>query len=73
MDAQWGGGPGQRWWAVRGMGGAEAMQEVEGQEEERDLGQGAGEGRATQEEGSCRTTWGREAGYVCVGGDGGQL
>ena len=55
------------------MGGAEAMQEVEGQEEERDLGQGAGEGRATQEEGSCRTTWGREAGYVCVGGDGGQL
>lgn len=55
------------------MDGAEAMQEVEGQEEERDLGQGAGEERAMQEEGGCRTTWSREAGYVCVVGDRGKL
>ena len=56
-------GPGQRQWAVGGMGDAEAGQEVESQEEEENLGWGAGEGRVTQKERGPRTAWGREVGY----------
>ena len=58
-----GAGPGQRQWAVGGMGDAEAGQEVESQEEEENLGWGAGEGRVTQKERGPRTAWGREVGY----------